>query len=128
VRHGLEHPNAARDLNNLAQINKATGRLQDAEPLIRHALAIDEASYGTEHPRVAIQPNNLAVLLTVTDRMEEAELLMRRAVMILLKLSHQGYNHPLLQARLESYEILLHARGFSEGEIQAKLQDLQRAI
>jgi hypothetical protein len=30
-----------------------TNRLTEAEPLMRRALAIDEASYGPDHPEVA---------------------------------------------------------------------------
>ena len=48
--YGPEHPNVARDLNNLAQLLQATNRLEEAEPLMRRALAIDEKSYGPEHP------------------------------------------------------------------------------
>ena len=35
-------------LNNLAQLLKATNRMGEAEPLMRRALKIDEASFG-EH-------------------------------------------------------------------------------
>ena len=60
---GADHPNVARDLNNLAQLLQATNRLAEAEPLMRRALSIDEASFGAEHPEVAIDLNNLAGLL-----------------------------------------------------------------
>ena len=53
-----------------------------AEPLLRRALAIDEASYGAENPDVAIRLNNLAQLLQDTNRVGEAEPLMRRALAI----------------------------------------------
>ena len=33
-------------LNNLALVLQATNRVVEAEPLMRRALAIDEASYG----------------------------------------------------------------------------------
>ena len=48
--YGPEHPDVARDLNNLAQLLQATNRLGEAEPLMRRALAIDEKSFGPEHP------------------------------------------------------------------------------
>ena len=54
--YGPEHPDVARDLNNLAQLLQATNRLAEAEPLMRRALAIDEQSYGPEHPDVASRP------------------------------------------------------------------------
>ena len=57
-----QHPDVARDLNNLAQLLQATNRLAEAEPLMRRALAIVEASFGSQHPNVAIHLNNLAQL------------------------------------------------------------------
>ena len=104
--YGAEHPDVARDLNNLAWLLKAKSQgvshdseshatlLAEAEPLMRRALAIDEQSYGAEHPRVAIDLNNLAWLLKAKSQgvshdseshatlLAEAELLMRRAVAI----------------------------------------------
>jgi tetratricopeptide (TPR) repeat protein len=53
-----------------------------AEPLLRRALAIDEASYGPDHPDVATILNNLAALLRDTGRLAEAEPLFRRALAI----------------------------------------------
>jgi tetratricopeptide (TPR) repeat protein len=53
-----------------------------AEPLMRRALANDEASLGPDHPDVAIDLNNLAHLLSDTNRIAEAEPLMRRALAI----------------------------------------------
>jgi hypothetical protein len=44
---------------DLAQLLQATNRLAEAEPLVRRALAITEASYGPDHPKVAICLNNL---------------------------------------------------------------------
>ena len=70
----------ARDLNNLGQLLKATNRLGEAEPLMRRALEIDEASFGGQHPAVAIRLNNLGQLLKATNRLGEAEPLMRRAL------------------------------------------------
>jgi hypothetical protein len=47
---GAEHPDVARDLNNLAQLLKATNRLAETEPLMRRALAIFVATLGADHP------------------------------------------------------------------------------
>jgi hypothetical protein len=81
-RLGPNHPATATALNNLAQLLQATNRLAEAEPLMRRALAIDEASYCNDHPNVAIGLNNLALLLRATNRLAEAEPLMRRALAI----------------------------------------------
>ena len=47
-------------LNNLAELLRVQGRLQEAEPLYKRALAIDEAGLGVSHPTIAIRLNNLA--------------------------------------------------------------------
>ncbi len=57
---GKDHPYVARDLNNLAQLLKATNRLAEAEPLIRLALAIYERSFGNDHPELATCLRKLA--------------------------------------------------------------------
>ena len=82
AKFGEQHPNVARDLNNLAMLMQDTDRFEEAEPLMRRALAIDEAKFGKQHPSVAINLSNLAMLLRDTSRFEEAEPLMRRALAI----------------------------------------------
>ncbi len=62
-----------------------------AEPLMRQALEIDEASYGTEHPDVALRLNNLAQLLQTTNRLAEAEPLLVRVVKILENQGREPY-------------------------------------
>jgi tetratricopeptide (TPR) repeat protein len=96
----------------------------NAEPLMRRALAIDEASYGTDHPEVARDLNNLAQLLKATNRLAEAEPLMRRVVEIFITLTQQGYQHPYLEAAFGNYYSLLQEMDFPESEIKAKLQSL----
>jgi tetratricopeptide (TPR) repeat protein len=85
---------------------QATNRLAEAEPLMRRALAIDEASYGADHPNVAIVLNNLAQLLQATNRLAEAEPLMRRALAI--DEASFGAEHPNLAIRLNNLASLLH--------------------
>jgi len=61
---------------------QSTSRPTDAEPLLRRALTIHEASYGPDHPDVATALNNLARLLQATNRLTEAEPMFRRALAI----------------------------------------------
>ncbi len=82
----------ARLLNELGQLFDAKADYAEAEPLFRHALAIDETSYGADHPNVAIRLNNLATLLRDTNHLAEAEPLMRRALTILE--ASLGPDHP----------------------------------
>jgi tetratricopeptide (TPR) repeat protein len=111
----------ATALNNLAQLLQATNRLAEAEPLYRHALAIDEAAYGPDHPDVGIALNNLAKLLKDTNRLAEAEPLMRRGLVILLSF---GFEHPNLQAVLANYIQLLQAMELTEAQISERLKAL----
>ena len=104
---GAEHPEVAIGLNNLASLLHATNRLEEAEPLMRRALAVDEHSYGTEHPNVARSLLNLAQLLRSTNRLQEAEPLMRRA----LAIDEQSYGteHPNVARDLNNLAQLLQA-------------------
>jgi len=103
---GDDHPNVARDLNNLAQLLQATNRLAEAEPLMRRALAIDEQSFGPDHHNVAIDLNNLAQLLRATNRLAEAEPLTRRA----LAMDEQsfGADHPNVATDLSNLAALFY--------------------
>jgi len=105
--YGTDHPNVAKDLNNLASLLKATNRMAEAEPLMRRALAIDEASYGTDHPEVATDLNNLAQLLQATNRLAEAEPLMRRALAI--DEASYGTDHPEVASVLNNLASLMYA-------------------
>jgi tetratricopeptide (TPR) repeat protein len=94
-------------LNNLALLLQATNRPGEAEPLMRRALGINEASLGRDHPNVAICLNNLAALLHATNRLGEAEPLMRRALGI--DEASYGKDHPNVAIRLNNLALLLQA-------------------
>ena len=113
---GADHPNVAIPLANLAQLLKDTNRLQEAEPLMRRALAIDEASFGADHPDVARDLNNLAQLLQATNRLKEAEPLMRRALEVFI--GNLGKEHPSSCTVAANYFGLLQAMGRTEDEIK----------
>jgi tetratricopeptide (TPR) repeat protein len=76
------HPRASWLLIHAGQRRHDLAEWIQAEPLMRRALAIEEARYGLEHPKVAIGLHNLAQLLQATNRLPEAEPLMRRALAI----------------------------------------------
>ena len=105
----------ARASNGLAQLLMHTSRFGEAEPLMRRALEIDEATLGEQHPTVAIHLNNLATLLRDTNRIEEAEPLMRRSLEILDTFRRQtGHEHPHFQQANENYKALQRAMGSNE--------------
>ena len=101
---GITDP-TTRLMNDHAQYLKAKSLLREAEPLMRRALAIDEASFGPEHPEVAIRLNNLALLLKDTNRLGEAEPLMRRALSI--SEASLGPEHPRIATELNNLALLL---------------------
>ena len=104
------HANAklvAVALNDLGLLLRDTNRLGEAEPLIRQALEIDEASFGKQHPAVASGLNNLAQLLKDTNRLGEAEPLMRRALEI--DEASFGRQHPAVARDLNNLGLLLKA-------------------
>ena len=101
---GISEP-TSRLLNQLGLLYLNRAEYSEAEPLMRRALAIDEASYGNEHPTVARGLNNLAQLLQETNRLVEAEPLMRRALAI--DEASYGAEHPSVARDLNNLAILL---------------------
>jgi tetratricopeptide (TPR) repeat protein len=102
---GKDHPDVARNLNNLALLLKDTNRLAEAEPLMRRALEINEHSLGKDHPNIAKALSNLALLFQATNRLGEAEPLMRRALEI--NESRFGKDHPNVAIALNNLASLL---------------------
>ena len=92
--------------NNLALLLMDTNRIEEAEPMMRRALALNEAAFGNQHSTVAICLNNLATLLHDTNRIEEAEPLLRRALAI--DAAVFGNQHPTVATRLNNLARLLH--------------------
>ncbi|HKI18012.1 MAG TPA: tetratricopeptide repeat protein, partial [Isosphaeraceae bacterium] len=66
VQYDPDHPDVARDLNNLAELLRATNRLAEAEPLLRRAVEIllkFTHATGHEHPHFEGATNNYTGLL-----------------------------------------------------------------
>jgi tetratricopeptide (TPR) repeat protein len=100
---GPDHPNVARDVNNLGSVYKAQGRLEEAREAYERALEIDEGAFGPDHPRVAIRVNNLGSVYQDQGRLEEAREAFERALGILERFL--GPDHPstrTVKANLES--------------------------
>src|SRR2546428_13024126 len=64
--------------NNLSQIYKARGQLEEAERWLRKAIEIDER-LGNE-PALAIRYNNLSQIYKAWGQLEEAERWLRKAI------------------------------------------------
>jgi hypothetical protein len=71
---GPEHPNVATDLNNLAQLLRATNRLEEAEPLMRRVVVIVlefTRSTGHLHPHLKTTLGNYWGILKAMSLGEE---------------------------------------------------------
>ncbi len=97
----------AIQINNLAEFYRNQARFYEAEPLIQHALKIDEAILGKDHPDVATDLNNLALLYQDTNRLKEAEPLMMRALKI--DEASLGKDHPDVTTDLNNLAALYQA-------------------
>jgi len=61
---------------------RTLGKYQEAEPLLRRALAIAERTLGPKHPHVAKVLENLAALDRALGRDDEAKVLEQRVAEI----------------------------------------------
>ncbi len=112
---GKDHPDVARDLNNLALLYYAEGRYAEAEPLFKRALVIMEKTFGPDHPKVATLLNNQAELYRAEGRYAEAEPLYKRALAIDEK--SLGKDHPDVARDLNNLALLYYAEGrYAEAE------------
>ncbi|MEH2259916.1 tetratricopeptide repeat protein [Nostoc sp.] len=115
-RLGLEHPDVATSLNNLAALHKSTGRYSEAEPLYKQALELTKRLLGDDHPIVATSLNNLAELYRYTARYSEAEPLYLQALELRQRLL--GDNHLDLTNSLNNLALLYGStKRYSEAEL-----------
>jgi len=94
-------------LNEIALVYYNNANYEEAEPLYKRALALNEASFGKDHPEVATNLNNLAELYRVTNRLAEAEPLIKRALAI--DEASFGKDHPKVATRLNNLAALYYA-------------------
>jgi len=116
-----EHPDIAIQLNNLAYLYRAAGRLADAEPLLKEALGITERALGREHPDIAISLNSLARLYRASGRYAEAASALKEAIAISEKMV--GREHPAVAIRLYNLGRLYQDMGLHE-DAEAVLKEV----
>ncbi|CAN0457657.1 unnamed protein product, partial [Phaeothamnion confervicola] len=101
------HPRVGQDSADLAILLYESGRIEEALPFIRRAMAIDEAAFGPEHPVVAERYNILATLLETLGRPAEADPFIRHAVLAAEKTL--GPDHPDTLLYRENYDKVIAA-------------------
>lgn len=75
----------SNNYSTLANVYYQQGRYQEAEPLYKKMIAIDETTLGADHPGLADDLNNLALLNIAQQRYTDAEPLLKRALSIYQK-------------------------------------------
>ncbi|MEH1911958.1 MAG: tetratricopeptide repeat protein [Nostoc sp.] len=114
-RLGLEHPDVAASLNNLALLYDSIARYSEAEPLYQQALELTKRLLGEEHPHVANILNNLALLYNSIARYSEAELPYQQALELTKRLL--GEEHPHVANTLNNLALLYEStERYSEAE------------
>jgi tetratricopeptide (TPR) repeat protein len=106
---GPDHPHTASSLNNLAELYRAQGKYEQAEPLFQRALAILEQQLGPDHPDTALSVWYLAVLSERQQQYEQAASLYQRALSI--DEHALGPLHPTTQHIRANYTRLLRMMG-----------------
>jgi tetratricopeptide (TPR) repeat protein len=104
--HGADHVSTAEDEAAWAPILHALGRDEEAEALLRHAIAILEHELGPEHPEVAGAWNNLGSALADDA---EAAAAYRRA--LASKERSLGPDHPSVAITLNNLAVKERKRG-----------------
>eukprot|EP00435_Cladocopium_sp_Y103_P000774 s434_g1.t1 len=79
-------------MNNLAELLRQQGKMEEAEHLYRRSLAGEEVTLGAQHPRTMSAMNSLAFLLKDQGKLLEAESLWRRCLEG--EEAQRGPNHP----------------------------------
>jgi serine/threonine-protein kinase len=82
TRHGEDHTEVARALNDLAAVLAQVGHLDQAEQEMRRALDLRRRLLGAQHPAVADSYWNLGAILRRQERFEDAESHYRSALAI----------------------------------------------
>ena len=109
---GLEHPDIANSLINLAGLYRTMGAYEKAESLLRRSLAINEKALGPEHPQTAISLNNLAGIYDNMGAYDKEESLLRRSLAIYEKTL--GPEHPTTATSLNNLAELYRTTGAYE--------------
>ncbi len=105
---GTKSPDYAAALNQFALVLIMQGDPDAAEPLLRQALEIRQATLGEVHPDYATNLSSLGGLLWARGDLDEAERLLRKAADI--RFESLGATHPKSIVSLKSLDQLLQAK------------------
>jgi tetratricopeptide (TPR) repeat protein len=92
------------------------GQLDEAEEMLRRALAIDEAAHGPDHPSTGTTVNKLAGVLKDKGQLDEAEAMCRHALAIAEAVYGKDHRNTIYMHG--TFESLLMLQGVNEGDGQ----------
>ena len=110
--YGPEHPEVAAVINNLGRTALMTGRIDEAEPLLRQALAMTEKFEGGTHDDLISPLNSLAMIDGYRGRLDAARGEIQRADAI---------------ARLPNHDELLDQVLLTEADLELAAGNRSRA-
>ena len=100
AQFGIEHPQCARALTNLARVMLMQGEAAKAEPLLKRAIAIQEKALPPGHPDTALTLVALGGYHSGRGDLAAAEPYFRRVLQI--RESKLGADHPLTLGTLDN--------------------------
>jgi tetratricopeptide (TPR) repeat protein len=109
---GLNHPDVAIRMGNLALIMKDLGLAGQARPLAEQAVAISEAALGPDHPYVATLLSNLGNIVSGLGLPAEARPLAERALAITE--ATLGPDHPDVATLLSNLALVVRDLGLAD--------------
>ena len=117
VTGGQDDEYLAESMQKLASVYRLQDRLEDAEPILREALAMQNRLYGGPHPTSDETKRQLAELLADLRQFEEADSLYQEVIESRTRM--MGPDHYELGSTWNSYGHLLSAKGDVEGAMSA---------
>lgn len=102
-------------INNLGLLLQQRGRLAEAEPLLREALAYRREFFGDRHPETALTMNNLGMLLNAQGDVDGAEAIFTEVLAMCREF--YGNDHPWVSASLNNLSRVSSKRGDADGAV-----------
>eukprot|EP00741_Cyanophora_paradoxa_P021725 tig00000241_g20969.t1 len=106
---GLEHPDVASTMQNLAIMLNAQGDYAAARRMYEEALMLRKKALGPEHPDVAMTMQNLAVVLNAQGDYAAARPMYEEALRVRKKAL--GPEHPAVASTMQNLAVVLKAQG-----------------